>query len=107
MRDAERPLRRPHQRGVPQTLPPTTFQLASQPTGLLLGGRTWGAFGTRLASRHQALQGPAFQQVIMHDRDAQEAGRLGRRMLAGQDFQDDRCPLLRRRCRLTPQSWHR
>jgi len=97
-READRPLSRPDQGRLPQTLAPAAVQVAPQAGQFLLRTRAGRPLGSRLAGRYQPLQRPAFQQVVVHRGDAQDAGRVPDGLLAGQDFQDGRrAPLGQRR----------
>src|SRR5438445_3468135 len=88
-RQADGPLRRPHQRLLPRTLAPPVLAVALQ--------RRQGALGSllpsqrpRLAGHEHTLQRPHLQQIVTRQRHAQGLRRLGRRPRARQHLENRR-----------------
>src|SRR5438552_2685883 len=88
-RQADAPLRQPHQRLLPGQLTLEPLLLAAQLLHFALGVVSRSA-RLRGAGSHQTTQGPRLHLVVTRHRDVQGAGRLRRRPRPGQHFQNRR-----------------
>src|SRR5262249_34944248 len=81
----------PQQRLLPGTLAAQLLALPAQP-GQVTFRRRYPPVRPRFTRRHQAMQGPSFDDVVTGQRDGQLPGRLGGRPHAPPDFHNGRPP---------------